>query len=248
MKSLLIAIFLATSNFASFAQSSTTPKSYSVPSHYKWNKKRLSVCWKAKVLEEKSTYLALDKPLKKYVQDIKEAVRDQFTLESTGVTFVGWNRCRGLGFLYDVKLSLYAQSSQMDSEIQASATIGADDSDERPNVEIVYKYSKDLGWKKKLSHSDYFKIIALHEFAHIAGLDHQKDGSDPRNPYDIDEDYDRESVMSYKYLNDLILNGFGTSQSKPVLSSGDKNALRCLYVYNDKQKEKRCTNNVVTIH
>lgn len=243
MEKIIILIFLISGSLV-FAQQ---PKSYSIAHQNKWGKKKLSVCWRAQVLEDKNTDLNLSKPLKNYIRDIKEIVQDQFRLESTGITFVGWNRCRGLSFLYDVKLNLYAQSAQTQSSIQASATVGAN-TDERSNVEIVYKYSPYAGWKKKLSHSDHFKAVALHEFAHIAGLDHQKDGSDPKKPYDIDKDYDRISIMSYKYLQYLETNGLKEKQSKVVLSHGDLNALRCLYVYDHNEVNELCMNNVVTIH
>ena len=111
-------------------------------------------------------------------------------------------------------------------------------------------------------------MVALHEFAHIAGLYHQEDGSDPFTLYELDEEYDRNSIMSYKLLDHLEEYGLSFLQDKTnqivfadqnnaklystvdksqsrvevkvALSSGDINALRCLYVYKEEQKEALC--------
>ena len=267
-----LVILISCVSFASSSNAGSPIKNYSVSLKHKWKKKQLNVCWSIDSGNSSSNSEGLN-----YISNIRDGVTSQFSYEITGISFVGWQPCQGGQSKFDVKMILTIAESDQDevgaegSEITGDATIGHD-KEENPEVNISYKKRK-VGWIKKLSLSDTFKLAGIHEFAHIAGLDHQRDGSDPKNKI-IDSDYDKNSVMGYKTMfflensgltfmqnknfpyvledpmNALILNNKENTESVQMsiaLSTGDVIALRCLYRYNRSERFKFCDNIVTTI-
>ena len=148
--------------------------------------------------------------LSSLVPGIFETIQTNFTPEITGIHFSGWDRCEGNLTNIDLVLIL---ASEIENDQQGEASqIGNDvslSSNHQPMTIMLNIHDPKLSESETnnwaADKTTISKIMALHEFGHIAGLHHEIDVSlDPvrwQSPTkQVVSKYDENSVMNYSFI------------------------------------------------
>ncbi len=199
---------------------------------FAWHKKSVSVCWQDAVplkeelftnsqwpkLSSTSTYLVnLSTDWKKKIQN---AIDSEFTLNKTGVNFVGWKSCENLPKADAV--IIIAKSTE---HPLGRASVGRSEhllEEGRrgviPDGKKAFVFLNIIEVSgSKLTYEQEVIYSAIHEFGHLAGLNHENTnpsaGSDPncteddlypefgQETFQYLTDYDPSSIMNYCFYN-----------------------------------------------
>lgn len=217
----------------------------------KWDKKEVSVCF-ADFSHYKKSYLSEKEPdlnetnVIAYTQSHKEALEDiiiqEYTKERTGIAFIGWKDCQEqpdsdvyLFRISDSGAGFIGVASQGEAGEQTFEEVGIFS---KKKVKVYRKQNKDkkaflalntaLLKSARLSRVSEFQMTALHEFGHLAGLQHEhadirednkrygdsncstsgtRTAEGPLSSTKKVSVYDRNSIMNYCYGNILRQNG-----------------------------------------
>lgn len=223
-----------------------------------WTKKSISVCWAGKekirllnpnfvsfLEDENIPTVYLDENLKSKIQN---KINEQYSIQKTGVEFTGWNNCAENSSNADIAifgLKEFRSTPEFRTYLKKVAN-------EIPDLLYVANGSVDkIGHKAKmvyfgLNHNSSLEveisdmITAVHEFGHLAGLQHEH--LRPEKPSDCSQDskpyaamkvytkYDDKSIMNYRYGELLRSPENKTTLNDIKLSEGDVHTLRCVYI------------------
>lgn len=190
-----------------------------------WDKREVSVCFHPRTLSQA------------HRQRIQQWVEAEFTISRVGIQFTGFQECQPDGG--DVIAIGFRQGF---GNKPSNATVGRNTPEERLERQprVLSTYSHVEGWVQ-LSTSDINRETVVHEFGHVAGLEHEhlRAGAelDPRcervspstgilrNPvyhsyYAHHGEYDPNSIMNYCYI---------VNANVTALSPGDIATLRNIY-------------------
>ncbi len=207
-----------------------------VVNKFKWEFSTVKVCWLAKG--------RLPEPkLKNFRDVVRQSVVDNFMKEEVGIEFVGWENCQP-GNDSQVQITLEAGLGRKFFVGGSVDKVGRFDlSTTGGNIEMSsLRFQYFLGRTILFTSEKENQIIsnlAVHEFGHIAGLDHEHEPVPGRErPVDPDKFIrvsvkDPYSVMDYANMPDFNSNdGLIFNSSIQInLSELDKHGLRCLYLY-----------------
>ncbi len=211
-----------------------------------WSKTSIRVCWgnddhKFRTLLAREDFKITDYSEKEKTW-VKEIITQEFKLQDVGIEFIGWEPCNERVTNADIVLLRFQEnpSAQPSGEykiVKGKATIG-----ERGTVTTVVDHLSATSFERftksilsklpfvllnaetkagNLSQENYFKMVALHEFGHSAGLRHEhirheasmKDPNCKRTKSVIDSEetsyqgtlfsspYDPNSIMNYCFMN-----------------------------------------------
>jgi len=148
---------------------------------------------------------------------VKAAITREFSLERTGISFVGWEPCPAD---QDVKMSadlvVYFQLNTHQSEIYEGdaslASVCPDKANTISSIRLFPPLSEVSTTAITLDQS--LEITALHEFGHAAGLMHEDESSHSAGIFkqtrwdkekgDVVSSYDQSSVMSYSFFQSTL--------------------------------------------
>ncbi len=176
-------------------------------------------------------------------QLIREAILSQFTPESTGISFYGFQDCVDAPDSRIAVIPVLANSTAALSILGKNAGLK-----NRGGMQLIaLRHFPDPLLPSNGTIENQIKIAALHEFGHAAGLHHEhfreeaaKDpyckkmkafgwGSEEEIPSDLSRigTYDQNSVMSYCFVRRVEF--LGPPFAFPALSAGDRHTLKCMY-------------------
>lgn len=211
---------------------------------YLWSQSELRVCF-AKGESTKRTDLAIEVKVMNWSKSKREKVRrwveEEYTPERTGVHFTGWESCerdpKADIVLFTSPVGLFERVISFKHIYYGLATIGTRLGSDKING---YPDAQGALW---LSDRGFSKSVTVHEFGHIAGLNHEHDRMEAyKDPGCLDKDvvaggipnysrregeYDPDSVMNYC----KILQGSGVRKDVG-LSEADVKLLRKMYKVN----------------
>jgi hypothetical protein len=255
----------------------------------KWKKSKINVCWiipgvKYKTHSGLRSYSQRDQGdarnfvnFNQYKAVIETIVRQEYTLEKTGVEFVGWKNCPSTVSekIYDAILFISANLNEYENFGGGSSVGDIRTISNEYYSQVTFAISVGKRWNRNINLKwDHVKRNALHEFGHLAGLVHEDYANERlhmlRDGDTIVNGYNPFSVMSYNFrdvINNYGLNfevksleksrdffinyirhappSFNLSSSghiriENILSTGDIEALRCLYIYKRLEFQQRC--------
>ncbi len=165
-----------------------------------WSKKEVTVCFGDNTHKRFSAAISLSGQFADFSDKEKKAIKSiitqEYTSETTGISFVGWEDCQPDVINADVVLLRPdlpdSRESGAYTEVGGVATIGERgwltkrvDERTQKEVDVYVKWPQDLPRKnvitistkqaqsKKVGAEKYIQMLALHEFGHTAGLGHQ---------------------------------------------------------------------------
>lgn len=150
---------------------------------------------------------------------IREIVEQEFTAEKTGIYFTGWEKCpAGVNAKssFDVAIILRSNGSTT-GLFEGSASLGSACPSERDQssmafvaIDLPRDSSEEAEEQRRIEgYDEGLKFTALHEFAHVAGLQHEDDGrlgtgvfsrihKNPEKGIPVTS-YDPHSIVSYEF-------------------------------------------------
>jgi|GEM_PF-6243755 len=149
------------------------------------------------------------------IPSIRETIVANFSVETTGVHFTGWDRCGTRPGRVDVTLIVGSELTRTNAEDGGEASQvgydinGANDQNativlniHNPSV-AVPKHWEWFEWAA--DKASIAGMLALHEFGHVAGLHHELDFGDEPSKWEtpvkkIVTRYDSNSVMNYDFI------------------------------------------------
>lgn len=195
---------------------------------FKWDKKEVIVCWQdnSPIKQHEfsegdfitlSSYSEIVIPGSALKKEIQTLIQAEFTLEKTGISFSGWQSCKGLKSYDLIIITSNLQLGLFDGE----ATIGREDDEDSSvkkktlkNFVYLNLYERE---RLSISTRELVLMTALHEFGHVAGLKHEHirytethgclimRESRAKNT-DFFSAYDPSSIMNYCYTE--FINSF----------------------------------------
>jgi hypothetical protein len=177
-----------------------------------WNRRTIRVCW-----SEAASPQHFGQAPRKAVQ---ETIQEEFTRERTGIEFTGWQSCQNLTRNeYDVVIHQSTVNRGGFFRIWGQASIGPGDGKLPPHVYLFF--DEHLAPRFRMDPLEHLRMIALHEFGHLAGLRHEHLRAEARALEDPscltgeveDEEvryfgeYDRNSIMNYCWNQHLRVHG-----------------------------------------
>ena len=238
-----------------------SPAGLIVSTENKWPDKDVQVCWKQPKKNRSET---------RFRKIVREVVEREYTIQRTGIHFVGWMECEKYHTRDIVEIGFrYFRKDLGFARVGGGAKLGYPEN--TTDSYSFVSFSVFAGKKNPLLPTeDSLKETAIHEFGHVAGLVHE---DNIRDNWDFQKwgqtqtsAYDTNSLMSYTFEAMINERGLKFIQSPSLrlvrsdpmntmirktadkeeveiritLSSGDLHALRCLYVYEDTLRERIC--------
>lgn len=166
-------------------------------------------------------------------QRIKNWVNEQYTSDRTGIHFIGWQACSEDP---SADVLVFFNEVMQPSQSEGHATIG------KCGRGTIKKDGKS--WVKLHAFTERenktSKGITIHEFGHLAGLEHEDFNAPSSQLRYIIEDkkhkmtsnYDSTSIMSYRWL-DVIYRSSNININTVGLSDEDVFTLACQYKSQD---------------
>lgn len=208
-----------------------SPFGLTVTRNQKWPKKNITVCWAKKSDEQKicrtpGSFPEIEDDPSGNIElkdEIKQIISQEYSLEKTGIHFIGWNNCSESEH-YDVML--FASSFLKAPLIEGAAgeacigpcTNFSSNQTGKPYVILGMNPINGL----KLGPLDDLRMTALHEFGHLSGLYHEHDNH-PKVILSLQQSnetviptskLDEFSVMNYNFNLKLRSNGLHFEQNK----------------------------------
>lgn len=271
---------------------------------HKWSKNKLSTCFASSTTYERLNFFnrgVSQSDIVEYNQEEKQAIREvlteNFTLKEVGISFTGFKNCSedSRADIYIVKFA-----SPLPQLPAGWASMTGDAHYENCYNDVCsITYLRDVQQPyvamnvipvvgRKTTDLQRLRILALHEFGHIAGLMHEhtrpERGMDRNciarestlgddihlpNPTNVFGPYDSNSTMNYCYIGTINWTTGLDILTKPEeeipihltdtsifsqwregdflrtiinikLSQGDRETLRCLYVYKGDEFKRQC--------
>lgn len=216
----------------------SSPHGATIDPSMKWDRLAIRVCWGRpenldKICTVGPTSLrganlkALSpKDERHFRTQVQEVVTQEFTAQATGIHFVGWENCSA-DAPYDAAIFLRNRpQDEAEWTVTGESSIGKcahlESVEASPGLTpYVGLHIQSLGASNaRLSLEDHVRMVALHEFGHLAGLHHEanwvENTSDTPARYRIERtsELDATSIMNYDFLELLMKQGLNFSQKK----------------------------------
>ncbi len=210
----------------------------------KWQQSDIRVCWASAGLEFNNCGGELTKfrtnqvaaafaNVGKIKKIIQSTIEKNYTIENVGIQFSGWHKCpkKDLEKQYDAVIMIRSSFDRVQN-FGAGSSVG-DCRIKRENGFSSIGFSVTVGarkwnsWNSGVDFETRIKLNALHEFGHLAGLNHEdyieEHGNwlfDEKTMEKVDQ-YNPFSVMSYAFLG--ITNKYGLYFSlDQLLDAGER--------------------------
>jgi hypothetical protein len=225
----------------------------------KWEKHSLVVCWgefkdlipTQKIDQTLLTAISImqPKPTSEILKNkIQNKVQEQYTLENTGIEFIGWKLCTETPQADIIVVALQNTNSSIGEKLNELPFGAADIGKPTTPEQKRYVFIRTSVNPNIPSPEDYITQTALHEFGHTAALRHEhlqveaindnncssiqvEEINEELRNKGIDGDsygpYDSQSIMNYCYIDYYLTNLLPPKLVK--LSAADIHTLRCLY-------------------
>lgn len=198
---------------------------------FKWNKSNITVCWlnKERIPYEKFNQFQIKRlstiedslitPQTSLKSFIQKTITEEFTKEKTGITFTGWKDCYNSGPVDTILLignDGSVNSTTGTSNIGRGISFGSTEVIPEGKYAYVYLNVFYKPGKIKITADNYYKLLAIHEFGHLAGLRHEHIRPEAQKDYlcrDMElvevptrhtsffSTYDPSSIMNYCFNN-----------------------------------------------
>jgi hypothetical protein len=240
----LMIAFFGLGSACSFASTYSTGEDL-----FKWDKKEVVVCWQddspikqhefsESDFEKLSSYSEIVIPGSALKKQIQTLIQTEFTLETTGIRFSGWQPCKGLK---DYDLIIITSNLQWGA-IDGEAPIGrGDDEDSSVKKKTLKNYVYLNLYEREtisISTREFVLMTTLHEFGHAAGLKHEhirytethgclimRESSGKNTAFF--SAYDPSSIMNYCYTEFISwIAGFNFYRNEGMDASANQKRLK----------------------